>query len=128
MNDQRLLKYENLLPLVRKPSQYMGGEINAIKKDLGKIKAVMALVFPDMYEIGMSHLGLKILYHLVNKNKEYAAERVFAPDLDYEELLRGKGMPLVSLENKIPLNKFDIVGFTLPYEMSYSNILNILDL
>ncbi len=128
MNDQCLLKYEDLLPLVRKPSQYMGGEINAIKKDLDKVKTVMALVFPDMYAIGMSHQGLKILYHIVNKNSEYAAERVFSPDLDYEELLRGKGMPLGSLENKIPLNKFDIVGFTFPYEMSYSNILNILDL
>lgn len=120
--------YEELLPLVRKPSQYIGEEINSIKKELKKVQATIALVFPDMYEIGMAHLGLKILYHIVNKRKEFAAERVFAPDLDYEEFLRKKCMPLASLENKMPLNKFDIIGFTLQYEMSYSNILNILDL
>ena len=128
MNSQHRLIYESLLPVVRKPSQYIGGEINSIKKDLKKIETSIALVFPDMYEIGMSHLGLKILYNIVNKRKEFAAERVFAPDLDYEELLRKKGIPLSSLENKMPLNKFDIVGFSLPYEMSYSNVLNILDM
>ncbi len=128
MNSQCRLNYEELLPFVRKPSQYIGEEVNSIKKDLKKIQASIALVFPDMYEIGMSHLGLKILYHIVNKREEFAAERVFAPDLDYEELLRKKCLPLASLENKLPLNEFDIIGFTIPYEMSYTNILNILDL
>lgn len=128
MNSHDRLNYEELLPFVRKPSQYIGEEVNSIKKDLKNIQASIALVFPDLYEIGMSHLGLKILYHIVNKREEFAAERVFAPDLDYEELLRKKCMPLASLENKLPLNKFDIIGFTIPYEMSYTNILNILDL
>tara|TARA_B100000315_G_scaffold115921_1_gene106321 strand:- start:4462 stop:7149 length:2688 start_codon:yes stop_codon:yes gene_type:complete len=128
MDSQGQLNYEELLPFVRKPSQYIGEEVNSIKKDLKKIQATISLVFPDKYEIGMSHLGLKILYHIVNKREEFAAERVFAPDLDYEELLREKCMPLASLENKLPLNKFDIIGFTIPYEMSYTNILNILDL
>ena len=128
MNSQRRLNYEDLLPFVGKPSQYIGEEVNSIKKDLKKMQASIALVFPDKYEIGMSHLGLKILYHIVNKREEFAAERVFAPDLDYEGLLREKCMPLASLENKLPLNKFDIIGFTLQYEMSYTNVLNMLDL
>ena len=128
MNSQGRLNYEDLLPFVRKPSQYIGEEVNSIKKDLKKMQASIALVFPDKYEIGMSHLGLKILYHIVNKREEFAAERVFAPDLDYEGLLREKCMPLASLENKLPLNKFDIIGFTLQYEMSYTNVLNMLDL
>ena len=128
MSNERRLNYEDLLPFVGKPSQYIGEEVNSIKKDLKKMQASIALVFPDKYEIGMSHLGLKILYHIINKREEFAAERVFAPDLDYEELLREKCMPLASLENKLPLNKFDIIGFTIPYEMSYTNILNILDL
>ena len=128
MNSSCLKNYEELLPFVKKPSQYLGDEVNSIKKDLKKVEASIALVFPDLYEIGMSHLGLKILYHIVNKREEFAAERVFAPDLDYEELLRGKSIPLASLENKMPLSRFDIVGFTMQYEMSYTNILNILDL
>ncbi len=128
MNNQSVLSQKEFLPLVKKPSKYIGEEINFIKKDLNKERTTIALVFPDLYEIGMSHLGLKILYHIVNKREEFAAERVFAHDIDFEELLRKKSMPLESLENKIPLNQFDLVGFTLQYEMSYTNILNILDL
>ncbi len=90
MNNQSVLSQKGFLPLVKKPSQYIGEEINFIKKDLNKVRTTIALVFPDLYEIGMSHLGLKILYHIVNKREEFAAERVFAPDIDFEELLRKK--------------------------------------
>lgn len=128
MNNQIASSLKEILPLVRKPSQYIGEEINSIKKDLTRVRATIGLVFPDLYEIGMSHIGLKILYHIVNKREEFAAERFFAPDIDFEELLRKKCTPLRSLENNIPLNQFDLVGFTFQYEMSYSNILNILDL
>ena len=92
------------------------------------IKTKIALIFPDAYEIGMSHLGLRILYHIINLRDDAAAERAYAPWLDYEGQLRKNKMPLTSLESDLPLNRFDILGFTLPYELTYTNILNILDL
>jgi radical SAM family uncharacterized protein/radical SAM-linked protein len=109
----------------RKPSRYIGNEINVIRKD-GNVK--VALCFPDTYEIGMSHLGLKILYAIINGIPYASAERVFAPWIDFESYLRQKKLSLESLENKRPLNDFDIVGFTLQYELSYTNVLNMLDL
>jgi radical SAM family uncharacterized protein/radical SAM-linked protein len=120
------LSIDNILPNVQRPSRYLGKEINAIRKDSATI--YIALVFPDLYEIGMSHLGLKILYHILNQQPDIAAERLFAPDLDYEALLRKNSLPITSLESSRPLNKFDLIGFTLQYELSYTNILNILDL
>jgi radical SAM family uncharacterized protein/radical SAM-linked protein len=111
--------------LFRKPSRYIDNEINAIRKE-GDIKT--ALCFPDTYEIGMSHLGLKILYHIINSLPFASAERVFAPWIDYESYLRKHGLPLTSLEFQRPLKDFEILGFTLQYELSYTNILNMLDL
>jgi radical SAM family uncharacterized protein/radical SAM-linked protein len=111
--------------LFRKPSRYIGNEINCIKKE-GIVK--VALCFPDTYEIGMSHIGLKILYHIINNLPDTSAERVYAPWVDYESYLREHHLPLTSQEFSRPLKEFDILGFTLQYELSYTNILNMLDL
>jgi radical SAM family uncharacterized protein len=117
-----------LLPLVEKPARYLGTEWNRVKKEWDQDKIKMAFAFPDVYEVGMSHLGLKILYGLVNREKDYLMERVFAPWTDMEQLLRAKKVPLFSLESYRQLRDFDLIGFTLQYEMSYTNILNMLDL
>ena len=113
---------------IRRPGRYLGNEINSVKKDLSKTEVSVALVFPDAYEIGMSHLGLKILYDLLNKKPWIACERVFSPWTDMEESLRHEKIPLASLESSRPLSKFDIVGFSIQHELCYTNILNILDL
>src|SRR3990170_1620907 len=119
---------KTLLPLVRKPSRYSGGEVNSIKKDLSRVSLKFAMGFPDAYEIGMSHLGLQILYQVLNSREDIACERVFAPWLDMEELLRKRGLKLSTLESGIPLDKLDILGLSIQYELSYTNILNMLDL
>lgn len=116
------------LPFVRKPSRYIGGEINQIKKDLRNCNLTVALCFPDTYEVGMSHTGLAIIYDYLNKIKDTAAERVFAPWLDAEKILRREKIPLFSLESKAALASFDIVGFSLTNELCYTNVLNMLDL
>jgi radical SAM family uncharacterized protein len=122
------LKIDPLLSLVEKPSRYMGGEINAIVKTGEDIRLRMALAFPDTYEIGMSHFGMQILYDLVNARPEACAERVFAPGVDMAELLKSRQLPLFSLETRRPLGAFDIVGFSLLYELNYTNVLMMLDL
>lgn len=119
---------EKILKDVEKPGRYLGGEWNERKKNPLAVKTKVALVFPDAYEIGMSYLGQKILYSLLNDQPSILAERVFAPWPDFEQKLRSTNMPLYSLENKIPLAQFDILGFSLLYELNYSNILTILDL
>lgn len=119
---------ENTLPRVSKPTRYMGNEYNSIHKDKSRVKVHIALAFPDVYEVGMSHLGIKILYHLLNERDDIYAERVFTPWVDFEKFLRENKVPLFSLESRTPLSEFDFVGFTLQYEMSYSNILNMLAL
>ncbi|MDJ0819808.1 MAG: TIGR03960 family B12-binding radical SAM protein [Desulfobacterales bacterium] len=119
---------KNILPLVERPSRYLGTEINAVKKDLNRVKLRFALAFPDLYEIGTSHFGMQILYHLLNVDPDIAAERVFAPGLDLEALLRKTGKPLFSLESHAPLNRFHIIGFSLLYELNYTNVLTMLDL
>jgi radical SAM family uncharacterized protein/radical SAM-linked protein len=113
---------------IEKPTRYLGGELGSITKDLAQVDLRFALAFPDTYEVGMSHLGLAILYHILNEVDGVAAERVYAPWPDMEAALRTSGTPLASLENQLPLGAFDIVGFTLQYELSYTNILNMLDL
>lgn len=119
---------EKALRNVQKPGRYVGGEWNAVIKDPDRVKAKFALVFPDLYEIGMSHIGQKILYSLLNRSPSVLAERVFAPWPDFEKELRQRDIPLFSLENRIPLAGFDILGFSLLYELNYSNILTILEL
>jgi len=126
--DMRLLIENEVLPFVRKPGRYLGNEWNSVRKTWNAAQVRMVFAFPDVYEIGMSHLGLQILYGLVNQHPQYLMERVFAPGVDLEELLRTKGIPLFSLESCRPLKDFDVVGFTLQYELSFTNILNMLDL
>jgi len=118
----------SFLPYVRGPSRYIGGEINQIKKDLRNSLLTLALCFPDTYEVGMSNTGMAIIYDILNNLEGVAAERVFAPWLDAEKILRDKKIPLFSLESKASLASFDIVGFSLTNELCYTNVLNILDL
>ena len=117
-----------LLSKVSKPARYVGGEWNSVVKNHDDVKLTVAYCFPDVYEVAMSHLGLRILYALLNERDDVAAERVYAPWPDMEEVMRQKGYPLFSLETKTPVVDFDMVGFTLQYEMSFTNILNMLDL
>ena len=119
---------QQFLPFVRKPSRYIGGEINQIKKDLRCCDLTVALCFPDTYEVGMSYTGLAIIYDILNKIEGVAAERVFTPWTDAEKVLREKQIPLFSLESKAALASFDIVGFSLTNELCYTNVLNMLDL
>jgi len=127
-NAEITTKLNKILKNVEKPIRYTGEEINMCKKDLSKIDFRFAFCFPDVYEVGMSHLGLRILYDLYNKREDTYCERVFAPWVDMEELMRKEKIPLFSLETKTSLNKFDMIGFTLQYELSYTNILNMLEL
>ncbi len=119
---------ERTLLKVQKPARYTGGEINQVVKDWDHITTKIALVFPDLYDLGMSNLGLAILYELLNQRPDVLAERAYAPWSDMEAELRAASLPLYSLETKHPLAAFDIIGFTLPYETLYTNALNILDL
>lgn len=122
------LSLDSILPLVRKPGRYIGGELHAARPDYATVELAFALIFPDLYEIGMSHQGLQILYHILNREPGLAAERCFCPDTDMEEQLRRHKLPLFSLESRRPLAAFDVIGFTLPYELCFSNILTVLDL
>ncbi|MDR1927572.1 MAG: TIGR03960 family B12-binding radical SAM protein [Oscillospiraceae bacterium] len=123
-----LAQLEPLLRQVQKPGRYTGGEPGSVQKNAAETALRYALCFPDTYEIGMSHLGMKILYGLANARADCWCERVFAPWIDMEALLREHGLPLWGLESGDPIAGFDLIGFTLQYEMSYSNILNMLDL
>jgi radical SAM family uncharacterized protein/radical SAM-linked protein len=124
----RINPYAQYLQEVEKPSRYIGGEKFSVKKDWLKCSSKVALCFPDTYELGMGHLGIKILYDQINQQENMLAERVFAPWIDMEKILRDNELPLVSLESFRALHEFDIVGFTLQYELSYTNILNMLEL
>ena len=119
---------EKLLQYVQKPARYTGGELNSVVKDDDKVDLRYAFCFPDTYEIGMSHLGMKILYGLVNEREDAWCERVFAPDTDMEELMRKNNVPLFALESGDYIKNFDMIGFTLQYELCYTNVLNMLDL
>lgn len=117
-----------ILPKVTKPTRYIGNELNSIHKDWAAVDVHIAFAFPDVYEVGMSHLGTKILYHIANQRTDTLLERVFAPWVDMEVQMREKEIPLFSLESYQPVSLFDIFAFTLQYEMSFSNIINMLDL
>jgi len=114
--------------VVEKPGRYTGNEINAQRKDFTRAEASIALVYPDLYDVGMSYYGFQILYHLLNREPDIIADRAYAPWTDFEDLLRKHTIPLYGLESKTRLNDFDVLGFTLPYELTFTNILNILDL
>lgn len=119
---------EQLLLTVQKPGRYSGGEINQVVKDKNAVDVRFAFCFPDTYEIGMSHLGMKILYSLFNEREDIWCERVFAPWIDFEKVMRKENIPLFALESRDSIKDFDFVGFTLQYELSYTNILSMLDL
>jgi radical SAM family uncharacterized protein len=121
-------KLERILPTVQKPGRYTGGELNQVVKDWEAVQTHVALVFPDIYDLGMSNLGLAILYDLLNKRSDTWAERAYAPASDMESAMRTYGLPLYSLESKHRLADFDIIGFSIPYESLYTNTLNLLDL
>jgi radical SAM family uncharacterized protein len=121
-------KIDDILSKVTKPTRYMGNEYNMVVKEPSQTDIRFAFAFPDVYEVGMSHLGLKILYHLLNERPDTYCERVFAPWLDMEEHMRKHDIPLFSLETKSSILDFDFLGFTLQYEMSYTNVLNMMDL
>lgn len=125
MKDQ---EFERLLLSVQKPGRYSGGEINSVIKDKEKVDVRFAFCFPDTYEIGMSHLGMKILYSQFNSREDVWCERVFAPWVDFEEKMRENNIPLFALESRDSIKDFDFIGFTLQYEMCYTNVLNMLDL
>ncbi len=128
MNDIRNYIEDRILSSVETPGQYIGGEWNSVTKKNGDVAVTFALAFPDTYAIGMSHLGMQIIYGLLNERDDTACERVFAPWPDMEDALRRHNIPLYSLETFKPLKNFDIVGFSLQYEMLYTNVLNMLDL
>lgn len=113
---------------VQKPARYVGGEWNSVMKNHADVDVKVALVFPDVYEVGMSHLGLKIIYSVINSRKDALAERVYTPWVDMEKMMRERNIPLYALESKAPIKDFDVLGFTMPYEMCYTNILNMIDL
>ena len=121
-------KIEKHLLSVQKPSRYIGGEVGSIIKDKSKVDVRFAFCFPDTYDIGMSHLGMKILYSLTNMRENYWCERVFAPSEDFEAIMRENDIPLYALESLDPIRDFDFIGFTMQYELSYTNVLNMLDL
>lgn len=121
-------KIEKHLLSVQKPSRYIGGEVGSIIKDKSKVDVRFAFCFPDTYDIGMSHLGMKILYSLTNMRENYWCERVFAPSEDFETIMRENDIPLYALESLDPIRDFDFIGFTMQYELSYTNVLNMLDL
>jgi len=128
MNTIDIKQLEEILPSVAKPGRYLGNEWNAFRKDMDKAAVKFALAFPDIYDIGMSYLGFRIIYGVLNSAEDIACERVFAPWSDLEAKLREKSMPLFSLESKIPIRDFDIIGFSFTYELNYTNALNMLDL
>ena len=121
-------KIEKHLMEVQKPSRYIGGEVGSIVKDKASTDVSFAFCFPDTYDIGMSHIGMKILYSLINSRENFRCERCYAPDVDFEKIMRENDIPLYSLESLEPVRDFDFIGFTMQYELSYTNVLNMLDL
>lgn len=128
MSTEVPLDYRSLLPYVIRPGRYTDNELGSIRKSWTECKLRFALAYPDLYEIGMSNLGFRIVYHLINSHPDVLCERVFAPWPDMEDRLRQRQMPLWTLESKRPLSAFDVVGFSLQYELNYTNVLNMLDL
>ncbi|MBQ7793701.1 MAG: B12-binding domain-containing radical SAM protein, partial [Clostridia bacterium] len=119
---------DKILSQVQKPTRYTGGEINSVMKDPKSVELRYGFIFPDTYEIGMSHLGIKILYHTLNERPDTWCERVFAPWSDMEDLMRERGEKLFALESGDEVIGFDMLGITLQYELCYSNVVNMLDL
>src|SRR6478672_10108999 len=117
-----------ILPRVQMPAQYTGGELNSVVKDHRSVRGKLCLAFPDTYPLGTSHHGLQVLYTIMNNDPQWACERAFTPWIDFEAELRKANLPLYSLETFTPLREFDLIGFSLQYEVCYSNVLTMLDL
>ena len=127
-NERELALSEEILLKVSKPERYIGNEINAVMKRADQVKIRFAFAFPDVYEIGMSHLGIQILYDMFNRRDDIWCERVYSPWPDLDRIMREEKIPLFALESQDPIRIFDFLGITLQYEMCYTNILQILDL
>ena len=125
---RKLALSDEILLSIEKPARYIGGEGNAVMKDKEKVDIRFAMCFPDVYEIGMSHLGIQILYDMFNRREDVWCERVYSPWVDLDKVMREKQIPLFTLESQDPVMDFDFLGITLQYEMCYTNILQILEL
>ena len=125
---RKLALGDDILMQVEKPARYIGNEINMVKKDLSEVDIRFCMCFPDVYEIGMSHLGIQILYDMFNCWDDVYCERVYSPWPDMDKIMREKEIPLFALESQQPVRDFDFLGITIQYEMCYTNILQILDL
>lgn len=125
---RKLALSDEILLQVEKPARYIGNEINMIKKNPKDVDIRFCMCFPDVYEIGMSHLGIQILYDMFNQRDDIYCERVYSPWMDMDKIMREKNIPLFALETQDPIKEFDFLGITLQYEMCYTNILQILDL
>ena len=124
----KLALSDDILMNIEKPARYIGNEINCVVKNKDEIDIRFAMCFPDVYEIGMSHIGIQILYDMFNKYDDVWCERVYSPWVDLDKVMREKSIPLFALESQDPIKDFDFLGFTLQYEMCYTNILQVLDL
>ena len=125
---RKLALSDEILLRIEKPARYIGGEVNMVKKDLSAVDIRFAMCFPDVYEIGMSHLGMQILYDMFNRREDIYCERIFSPWTDLDQIMREQHIPLFALESQDPIKEFDFIGITLQYEMCYTNILQVLDL
>ena len=125
---RKLALSDEILMTIEKPARYIGGEVNAVMKDKEKVDIRFAMCFPDVYEIGMSHLGIQILYDMFNKREDTWCERVYSPWNDMDKVMREQQIPLFALESQDPIKDFDFLGITIQYEMCYTNILQVRDL
>ena len=125
---RKLALSDEILLSIEKPARYIGGEINMVQKDPGAVDVRFCMCFPDVYEIGMSHLGIQILYDMFNQWDDVYCERVYSPWVDLDEIMRKEHIPLFALESQEPIKDFDFLGITIQYEMCYTNILQVLDL
>ncbi len=126
--ERKLALSDSILLSVEKPARYTGGEINSVMKDKSKVDIRFAMCFPDLYEIGMSHLGIQIIYSMLNEREDIWCERVYSPWKDLHDIMKRENIPLFALESQDPIKDFDFLGITIQYEMCYTNILQILDL
>ena len=127
MNNHLALS-DDILMKIEKPARYIGNEVNAVYKDKSKVDVRFCMCFPDVYEIGMSHLGIQIIYDMLNRWDDVWCERVYSPWLDLDAIMREEKIPLFALESQEPVKNFDFLGITVQYEMCYTNILQVLDL
>ncbi|MCI9329958.1 MAG: B12-binding domain-containing radical SAM protein, partial [Ruminococcus sp.] len=125
---RKLALPDEILLNIEKPARYIGGEVNSVTKDPKEVDIRFAMCFPDVYEIGMSHLGIQILYDMFNRREDVWCERVYSPWVDLHKIMKEQQIPLFALESQEPVRKFDFLGITLQYEMCYTNVLQILDL